>query len=70
MKINDDKLDEFFADQRKQFEMMCQRYKEDINMKFNNIIENGNAIIKTLGVISGDMKIILCDLRYIKDMMK
>ncbi len=70
MKIYDDKLDKIFADQRQQFEMMCAGYKEDINMKFNNIIENGNAIIKTLGVISGDVKIILSDLRYIKDMLK
>jgi len=70
MKINDDKLDEILAGQRKEFQMMCERFEEDINLKFSNILENGNEIIKTLSDVSADMKIILSDLQCIIEILK
>ena len=70
MNIDDNKLDEIFTEQRKKLQRTCEEFQEDMNLKFNKILEDGNAIIETLRVISADMKNMLSDIQYIKEVLK
>jgi hypothetical protein len=70
MTIDDEKIDNILIEHRKESEIMCKRLKDDMDLKFGNIFETGNEILKTLGVISADIKIILSDLQGIKEILK
>ena len=68
--MNYEAMDRWLVQQRREFEMTIKLFGKDMDMKFNNMLERGNEIIKTLNVMSADMKMILSDLQCMKRMLK
>ena len=67
--INYEATDEVLAKQRRDFELTIKLFRQDMDIKFNDLHEQGNEIIKTLYAMSQDMTIILSDLQCIKTLL-